>query len=213
MTHAVHLSDDLLIRSIDMEPGADLTIEERLYAERHLAACASCRRRRQEWAQSLDLVETAVAEVDPVVPVDSRRRLATALGEKEAVLPGDTIVKTSSKTAWWQLAVAASVACAVLSGLALRPYFNPTGNGNGTARQAVAETLETDYVPLPYSTAVVSPAEAQVVRVEMPASALRDAGIFVASADDEYLDADVLLGLDGQPQGIRLVNTNTSMLN
>ena len=52
-----------------------------------------------------------------------------------------------------------------------------------------------------------------MVRVEMPVSALREAGIFVASSDEEYVDADILLGLDGQPQGIRVVNDNTGVLN
>jgi hypothetical protein len=231
MTYAVHLSDDLLIRSIDAELSVDLssewTIDERVYAERHLAACEPCRQRRQEWARSLDLVETAVAAVAPPVPADSRARLETALTNRAAGRDSDggsSLVPQSSfdvkptpgqtRSQWWQLAVAASIACAVLGGLALQRNlpFDKASDGSTTALMTLAAS-ENDYLPLPYSSATLSATEAQVVRVEMPVSALREAGIFVPSTEDEYVDADILLGLDGQPQGIRLVNGGSGSLN
>ncbi len=237
MTCAVHLSDDLLIRSIDAEVSTDLSFEERVYAERHLAACQFCRQRRQQWAESLDLVETGVASVIPPVPANSRMRLAAALqdlpiavdadlaGSRQlgpglatvSVLPGEVngVGRTArakvGKATWWQLAAAAAIACAVLAGLALQPHspfaaVPPSDYG-------LDQIADSDYLPLPYSSAVLPTAEAQVVQVEMPVSALRDAGIEVSSTDEEYVGADILLGLDGQPQGIRLLNASGSALN
>ncbi len=220
MTYAVHLSDDLLIRSID----AELSLDERLYAEPHLAACESCRRRRREWAESLELVETCVASVVPSAPANSRMRLAAALRAQSDSNESSPIVGSLSLESirrmdarrvpathpWRQLAVAASIACAVLSGLALQRYL-PFMAAPSPDPSAVEAGAENDYLPLPYSSAALSTAQAEVVRVQMPVSALREAGIDVASPDEEYVDADILLGLDGQPQGIRVVNDGSAL--
>jgi hypothetical protein len=62
------------------------------------------------------------------------------------------------------------------------------------------------YTELPFSDAALPLNDATVVRVSLPASALRQAGVAVSEDNaTAMLQADVVLGLDGLPRGIRLV--------
>ena len=75
---------------------------------------------------------------------------------------------------------------------------------------------EGDFIPLPYSADAVPDAQ-RIVRVELPVSVLEEEGILPAAGVDSaaaygavygdgWVLADVAVGLDGQPAGIRLVD-------
>jgi hypothetical protein len=66
------------------------------------------------------------------------------------------------------------------------------------------------FVPLPYSDPSLPVTSADMVRVEMRLSALTTAGIVRAQplSDDPLVEADVLLGQDGQPSAIRVLHTS-----
>lgn len=62
------------------------------------------------------------------------------------------------------------------------------------------------FTELPFSDTSLPLEEATVVRVQLPAAALRQAGVPVEEdSAGAMLQADVVLGLDGLPRGIRLV--------
>jgi hypothetical protein len=63
-----------------------------------------------------------------------------------------------------------------------------------------------DFVPVPYSDGIGSEDPGMVVRVQLTRASLAELGYPVAEAPDEDLiRADVLVGEDGWPRGVRLV--------
>lgn len=216
MTHAVHIPDDLVAKAVDEE----LTMDERLFVERHLAACPTCRERRRQWAELSDRVQDCVLATPVSVPALSRECLAASVGVAANASPADV------RRRRWILSragAAAAVACLVVLGSA--GVFWKTGAWAGRRadlaanRAAVVDDIrgdEGDFIPLPYSSDAV-PGTERIVRVELPVSALAEEGILPAAAVDSeavygavYRDgwvlADLAVGMDGQPAGIRLVD-------
>src|SRR5580658_2493791 len=212
MTHAVHIPDGLVAKAVDDE----LTMDERLFVERHLAVCPTCRERRRQWAELSDRVQDCVLATPVAVPDLSRECLAASVGIPASASPGDV------RRRRWILpraGAAAAVACLVVLGSA--GVFWKTGPWAGRRadlsanRAAVVDDIraeEGDFIPLPYSEEAVPGAE-RIVRVELPLSALVEEGVLSAAAVDSaavygdgWVLADVALGLDGQPAGIRLVD-------
>jgi hypothetical protein len=71
------------------------------------------------------------------------------------------------------------------------------------------DTKLAQFTELPFSDASLPLDQATVVRVTLPAAALRQAGVAVNEDNaNAMLKADVVLGMDGLPRGIRLVNMN-----
>jgi anti-sigma factor RsiW len=214
MTHAVHLSEDLIARIVDNE----LTPTERLFAERHLAVCTDCRKKRREWAEVAEHVQDLVLGQEPVVPANARQRLVSALAQRHPA----AVLTPQEAPAWWKWGAVAAVAASLAFFVSLPPVrthlsdvLNPSGTRTQTAatsgvNQFNAEETERNFIPLPYSGVALAEGEEGIVRVQLPASALANEGIIPpgAYAENSLVDADLLLGLDGQPQGIRLVNAD-----
>jgi anti-sigma factor RsiW len=216
MTRAVHLSEDLIARIVDNE----LTPTERLFAERHLAICTDCRKKRREWAEVAEHVQDLVLEHEPVVPANARQRLVGALAQGTPMATGSI---PQEAPAWWKWGAVAAVAASLAFLFSLPPVrthmnelLNPSGTkvqtatANGAANQAGTEEVERSFIPLPYSGVALAEGEEEIVRVQLPASDLANQGIIApgAYAENSWVDADLLLGLDGQPQGIRLVDAD-----
>lgn len=73
--------------------------------------------------------------------------------------------------------------------------------------KSVSQTADDGFWPLPYSNPALPVDASDVLRVRVRLSALTAAGV-VSSApasDDPWVQADVLLGADGEPRGIRLL--------
>lgn len=82
---------------------------------------------------------------------------------------------------------------------------------NDARRQATAGDVETSaFIRLPYVDAAQPMQTAGLVRVQMKLSMLANAGVIrmMPGASDGPVQADVLLGLDGQPYAIRLVSAS-----
>ncbi len=215
MTHAVHLSEDLIARVVDDE----LTPTERLYAEGHLAVCAECRQKRSEWAEIAEQVQDVVLDQEPVVPANARQRLANVFYRPESHRP---VPVRQESPAWWRWGAVAAIAASLAFLISLPPvrtHLSELWNPAGHAAQTAASQIESEpglgdaertFIPLPYSGLQLAEGEEEIVRVHMPVSALANAGIISAGAyaENSWVDADLLLGLDGQPQGIRLVNAD-----
>ncbi|HEX8706837.1 MAG TPA: hypothetical protein VF723_01135 [Pyrinomonadaceae bacterium] len=77
---------------------------------------------------------------------------------------------------------------------------------NRAAATAGTEEIATDYLPLSYESGLTQMDDGQVVRVELPRSALQSFGLPVnMERANERVKADVLLGNDGMARAIRFV--------
>lgn len=96
---------------------------------------------------------------------------------------------------------------AAMSGIKPTQLITPKAKNT---RQSTQQNAMNQFTELPFSDASLPLDDATVVRVELPAAALRQAGVPVEEDNaSAMLQADVVLGVDGLPRGIRLVkNTN-----
>lgn len=63
-----------------------------------------------------------------------------------------------------------------------------------------------DFVPVPFTGAIAPDDPGMVVRVQLTRASLAQLGYPVAAApDDDLIQADVLVGEDGWPRGVKLV--------
>jgi hypothetical protein len=82
------------------------------------------------------------------------------------------------------------------------PKQDEVGPNTSTAEPYVAS----DFVPVPYTGAISSDDPGMVVRVQLTRSSLAQLGYPVAETPDEDLIfADVLVGEDGWPRGVKLI--------
>jgi hypothetical protein len=66
--------------------------------------------------------------------------------------------------------------------------------------------VASDFVPVPYTGAIVADDPGMVVRVQLTRASLAQLGYPVAETPDEDLIlADVLVGEDGWPRGVKLI--------
>ena len=66
--------------------------------------------------------------------------------------------------------------------------------------------LASDFVPVPYTSAIVADDPGMVVRVQLTRASLAELGYPVAeSPDEDLILADVLVGEDGWPRGVKLI--------
>lgn len=78
---------------------------------------------------------------------------------------------------------------------------------NANAGASARETyVASDFVPVPFTGAINSDDPGMIVRVQLTRASLAQLGYPVAETpDDDLVRADVLVGEDGWPRGIRLV--------
>jgi hypothetical protein len=75
-----------------------------------------------------------------------------------------------------------------------------------TVASAGESYLTSDFVPVPYSGSIVADDPGMVVRVQLTRASLAQLGYPVAETPDEDLIlADVLVGEDGWPRGVKLI--------
>ncbi len=75
-----------------------------------------------------------------------------------------------------------------------------------SATDEIAQDLSSDFVPVPYAEALAPGDPGMVVRVQLQRSALESLGYPVDEARaDDVVQADLLVGEDGWPRAVRLV--------
>ena len=100
---------------------------------------------------------------------------------------------------------------------AMAPASVPLNDGAQGAEEEVADApasdaavgatyMATDFVPVPFTSAFSADDSGMVVRVELTRASLAQLGYpLAAAADDDLVQADVLVGEDGWPRGVKLV--------
>lgn len=201
-----HVSDGLLIRAIDDE----LDEFEAQRVESHLASCEECARRRQRLRHLSVSIESAIAETPVAFSKEQRESLERELESREAAaLPQRTSPVLHRFS--WAMAIAAALAFALM----FMPQWKRAAKSPRGVAAVQPSAFEVDgerFVRLPYSNPDLPINTSQIVQMQVPVSALADAGIVfepisneVASADTS-VRADVLLGIDGQPLGVHVLS-------
>jgi hypothetical protein len=207
MTKGGHLTSALLVKAMD----AELTSGEAASAMEHLAQCEECREKYESFHRLSSVIETGVA----AVPVDhsssDRESLRQRLEARQtAQHPG----QTPERVLWrfgWGMAIAASIAL----GIVMAPRNKSTADKQHSVQPAsVANAIEVggeSFVALPYSNPDLPVNESRIVEMQVPVSALNDMGIVLESVSnresvsERSVLADVLMGTDGQPLGVHVL--------
>lgn len=201
-----HLPDAFLIKAIDDElPAADAR-----GVESHLSICEGCRRRYQALRHVSTSIESALAAPHIDFSDEQRIRLERQLDSRDlkAPVPGTSHVLRHLS---WAMALAAALAFILM----LVPQWKHSVKTAGPVAGAQPSAFEVEgesFVALPYSNPDLPMNTSHIVQMQVPVSSLAAAGIVFEpisnemSAQDRSVLADVLLGIDGRPLGIHVLN-------
>lgn len=175
----------------------------------HLRACPSCRERWEgERALSVQFRKMRGAALAGRQP-DARR---------ERILREFDQVRLHAFRPWvrWALGMTAVVLLAIAVGQVWRNVQQPagppknriSGESANSAMGAidVSEMVsDDDFVEVPYAPPLATGELVRVVRTELRPAALARMGIDIDTAVADEIPADILLGEDGLPRGVRVV--------
>ena len=205
MTNQDHPANDLLILSIDDE----LPESQASLVAAHLSNCADCSRRYREFLDLSKRLEALQLETMPPASYGERESLNRKLQPREVSnrQSFDRILRRFG----WGVGIAAALAIAIT--LAPRTKTLPTpAAARSTAQDSTNfEVNGETFVSLPYSNPDLPLAGPHILQMRVPAYELASAGISlgptesVAAGSDGSVLADVLLGADGQPLGVHVV--------
>lgn len=198
--------------------GEATTVMGRFHAE----TCEACGARLAEARTlALALKDFAGESVQMGAPMELEERLAGAFREHH-----ESLERTRGRTRrlrlrwaeWMALAAAAVVLVVIGLGSFSRGHMNvkpdvakavnTTADGpeQVTASLQTAEDFDDDFVPVPYGESMSADDAGLVVRVSMTRGALGSLGYPVDEGQaGEVVQADVLVGEDGLPRAVRLV--------
>lgn len=198
-----------------LPPGAQL--------QGHLRACPSCRDRWEgERALSVQFRKMRSAVLVRRQPDARRERIMREFEQTRRIVVGPSLR--------WALGMAAVVLAAVAVGQVWRnglratdPAKNPIPGASRESARATAESAvrsaagntdvssqgefmsRGDFIEVPYTPPLATGEFVRVVHTELRPTALARMGIYVDAAETDEIPADVLLGEDGFPRGIRVL--------
>jgi len=200
-----HPAEDLLIRALDDE----LPTGDALEVNSHLSVCESCRRRYQALRHLSASIELAVAAPQLQLSHEQRSRLERQLEDSKLAAPVPNASYVLRRLSW-AVAIAAALAFLLMF---VPQWKRAVKTGPVAAVQPSAFEVDGEsFVALPYSNPDLPLNASHVVQMQVPVSSLADAGIVFEpisnemSSSDRSVLADVLLGIDGRPLGIHVLN-------
>lgn len=108
--------------------------------------------------------------------------------------------------AGWPAQLSAAAAVVLLAAVLFWQRPAQRAPSSPSPESAAAVEIDSDFTPLPYAGEAGSTEDADVIRVEMPRSALIALGVPVADDETgEPVEAEVLLGMGGAPQAVRVL--------
>jgi len=201
-----HPPDALLIQAADDE----LSTAGAAAIDSHLAACQACKRRYQALRQVSAGIESALAASPIDFSFEQRARLERQLEARARIAP---IAAPSHLLR--RLSSAVAIAAALAFALLYVPHWSRSLKTAGPVPARLPSAFEVDgesFVALPYSNPDLPLNASHIVQMQVPVSSLADAGIVFEpisnemSSPDRSVLADVLLGMDGRPLGIHVLN-------
>lgn len=186
---------------VETARGRELSSDLRQIVFSHAAVCAGCASRLSV-EQKLTGALADLAAARPAAPA----RLERAILQQ---LPVVAIRRSQPPRPVWAYAAGIAAALAVALLLAKGRLIAPSATHPLPAAAAkVSATADADgFVPLPFAPELTPGEPAEMVRVELPRETLLSMGYPVLDDfDDEQMEADVLLGMDGTARAIRVAN-------
>ena len=180
--------------------------------KQHLAVCPGCAASFERQVSLTAGLRALAAEFSHLcAPARVEARLLAQFRTRTAAAPPPARAVHRTPFFGWAAAAVLLLAAGVLLTGGRQP-LSPQHPLPAAAQLASAdpdepETAESDFVPLPYAGQLPADEDMDLVRVEVPRSAMIAAG-FAVSADRaaEPVEADVLLGPDGLARAVRFVN-------
>jgi hypothetical protein len=170
-------------------------------------ACAARMSRQRELAAGLSAMSASYRRVSAPSRVESRLRAAFRANAGSPTL---------SLRPAWTLSFVWAAACAMLLAAALlvlggHPVTPKPGHNTELAKAAASDDPQSDYdgfIPLPSAGRLADTEDVNVVRVEVPRSAMIALGLEVSpERSSELVAADVMLGPDGLARAVRFLDS------
>lgn len=193
-----HISEQDLLLAFDGELPPDRN--EAVLA--HTVDCAAC---GEKWAGLARLSEqVATLECPEIAMQPQATAVATLLSRMDkARTPGKTYwMPHSLAVANTLVAVAIAITCIVLLP-SLRRTMYPAAHQAAT--YDLEQAVPAGYVSLPFGDPALPLDDAEVLPVQLSAEDLALMGVDVGEAPQEVVQAEVLIGMDGWPRAIRIV--------
>jgi hypothetical protein len=206
-----HLTNGLLVQFIDDE----LSTAEAREAQSHLSQCPSCSYRYAELRKASSSVDSFIESLRPAFDVSERQELAAKLDRASGMRRSHRAVRPVRRFGWWGLAAAASLAIGVLYLPSSFPFRPETRTAQSAKETTGAFEIDGEtFVSLPFSNPELPVNARRIVQMQVQVSSLAEVGIVVepiasqVAQPDHSVLADVLLGLDGQPLAVHVVNVD-----
>ena len=170
----------------------------------HLAACPSCAAR---WAAERPLrsgLRLLAADMrDVAAPPRVEARLLQLYRERY----GERVSPAVGTLRWWAAAAAVFlIATALLTGVRPSPPLVAANAGVALAAGGIDEE-DAAFIPLPNAAPLPQDEDVDLVRVELPRSAITALGIPASDdGDADSVEAEVLVGPDGMARAVRFLN-------
>lgn len=188
---------------VDMARGMPLPAATEAVVASHLQVCGACTgrlQRERELTRGFRAIAQQTASRGPAAEMEAR--LLDAFAHLHRQPSGK---RTVSRT--W-LAAAAALLLVAAAGVWAAATLNRAGRiGTSTADARPAREFLDGFVFLPVAAGLPPLESGLIVRVEVPVSALPKYGVEVISdSSKSRIQADLLVGQDGQPRAIRIVS-------
>jgi len=170
----------------------------------HLEACPSCAARAaavRPVVAGLRLLAAGMKDVSAPARVEARLVRAYRERYSRRVPPQSEVHR------WWAAAAAVLLAAGALWTTARAPRPTLVATNAPLATAGGAEQEDSAFIPLPNAAGSPQDDDVDLVRVELPRSAVTALGIPASDyGDAETVEAEVLVGPDGMARAVRLLN-------
>ena len=182
----------------------------------HLQECAACAARmtrERELAEGLRAM--AASDQRIAAPARVEARLAAAFRAQNGLPSRSRAGLGWTPVLQWAMAAAAVIAIALLAIRVRQPQAKPAAAARGvelamTWNATGSQADDDGFIPLPNAARLADTEDVNVVRVEMPRSAMMAVGIEVSpDRAEELVQADVMLGPDGLARAVRFLDAES----
>ena len=204
--------DNVLDVIVDFARGVPLPESTTRLVEHHVEVCGTCAarlRRERELTSGLEALAQLASAEKP--PIEMEQRLLDAF----AALHAPALRRRAYSRAWMAAAAALLVAVGAAAWTASKVTRNssPDELTRGTGPANGARGALDDFMLLPVAQGLPSLESGVIVRIELPVSALPKYGVeVIADTRRNEVQADLLVGQDGQPRAIRFISIDRSSI-
>ena len=180
---------------VDYARGVPLPESTARLVESHVEGCRTCTARLQrerELSSGLKAVAGLTAAARPTAEMERRLLDAYAVMHAQAS-------RTRTYSRVWRAAAAVLL---IAAGLSTWSVWDVPRTGPPD----VARGLFDEFMPLPIASALPALESGVIVRIELSVAALPRYGVAIPDTPRREVQADLLVGQDGQPRAIRLIN-------